>query len=187
MCIRDSPPLPWDATTGFPAKWRPRNERRKSVLHDDTSLPRSGKCSWLNLFEPTRSTTQILVVACHERGEAVTTRCHSSKISGSSTSRGPANIAGRKKTIKMTCVTPVHDCTLDQNGRPYFSSIVRQCKWPSLSWTIVEVQEFCYHGNETSQFYSSQRQSSPVLIQFALRKWSKEAWNRTPSHEAWRK
>ena len=72
-------------------------------------------------------------------------------------------MAGRKKTIKMTCMTPVHDCTLDQNGSPYFSSIVRQCKWPSLSWTIVEVQEFCYHGNETSQFYSSQRQSSPVL------------------------
>ena len=69
----------------------------------------------------------------------------------------------KKKTIKMTCMTPMHDCTLDQNGSPYFSSIVRQCKWPSLSWTIVEVQEFCYHGKETSQFYSSQRQSSPVL------------------------
>ena len=71
---------------------------------------------------------------------------------------------GRKKTKKWTCMTFLcNDCAEEQNGSPYFSSIVRQCKWPSLSWTIVEVQEFCYHGNETSQFYSSQRQSSPVL------------------------
>ena len=82
---QEYPPPPFLGTPPLisPAKWRPRNERRKSVLHDDASLPRSGKCSWLNLFEPTRSTTQILVVACHDRGEAVTARCHGSKISGS--------------------------------------------------------------------------------------------------------
>ena len=45
---------------------------------------------------------------------------------------------GRKKKTKqkrknLACMTPVHDCTLDQNGSPYFPSIARQRKWPSLS------------------------------------------------------
>ena len=47
---------------------------------------------------------------------------------------------------------PVPDCTQEQNGSPQFSSIVRQCKWPSMSRTIVEIQKFCYHGNLTSRF-----------------------------------
>ena len=47
---------------------------------------------------------------------------------------------------------PVHHCTQEQNGSPYFSSIVRQCKWPSSSRKIVEIQKFCYHGNLTSRF-----------------------------------
>ena len=34
-----------DATTGFPAKWRLRNKRRKSMT-DDASLPRSWSCFW---------------------------------------------------------------------------------------------------------------------------------------------
>ena len=46
----------------------------------------------------------------------------------------------------------VHDCTQEQNGNPYFSSIVRQCRWPSLSRKIVETQKVCYHGNLTSHF-----------------------------------
>ena len=131
-------------------------------MHDDASQPRSGKCFLLKLFEPTRSTTQILVVTRHQRGEAVTSRCHGSEISGSQQAV-VLQIWQEKKMIKMTCMTPLHDCTQDQNGSPYFSSIVRQCKWPSLSWKIVEVQEFCFHGNATSHFYTSQRQSSPVL------------------------
>ena len=47
---------------------------------------------------------------------------------------------------------PVHDCTQEQNGSPCFSSIVRQCKWPSFLRKIVEIQKFCYHGNFTSCF-----------------------------------
>ena len=47
---------------------------------------------------------------------------------------------------------PVPDCTQEQNGSPQLSSIVRQCKWPSLSRTIVEIQKFCCHGNLTSRF-----------------------------------
>ena len=31
---------------------------------------------------------------------------------------------------------PVHDYTSEQNGSPYFSSIVPQCKWPSVSKKI---------------------------------------------------
>ena len=30
---------------------------------------------------------------------------------------------------------PPHHCTEEQNGSPYFSSIIRECKWPSLSRT----------------------------------------------------
>ena len=40
---------------------------------------------------------------------------------------------------------PVHDYTQEQNGSPYFSSIVQQWKWPSLSRKIVVIQKFCYH------------------------------------------
>ena len=42
---------------------------------------------------------------------------------------------------------PLHDYTQEQNGSPYFSSIVRLCKWPSLSTKVVEIQKFCYHCN----------------------------------------
>ena len=49
---------------------------------------------------------------------------------------------------------PVHDYTQEQNGSPYFSSIVRQCKWPSLSRKIVVIQKFSYRGNLTSHFSS---------------------------------
>ena len=46
---------------------------------------------------------------------------------------------------------PVHDCA---NGSPCFSSIVRQCQWPSLSRKTVEISKFCYHGHMTSHFSS---------------------------------
>ena len=49
---------------------------------------------------------------------------------------------------------PVQDCTQEQNSSPFFSSIVRQSKWLSLSRKIVEIQKFCYHGNVTSHFFS---------------------------------
>ena len=44
---------------------------------------------------------------------------------------------------------PVHECTQEQNSRPNLSSIVWQCKWPSLSRKIVKIQKFCCHGNVT--------------------------------------
>ena len=47
---------------------------------------------------------------------------------------------------------PVHDCTRDQNGVPYFSSIVRQCKWSSLLREIVEIQKICFNGKVKSHF-----------------------------------
>ena len=49
---------------------------------------------------------------------------------------------------------PVHDCTQKQNGSPYFSSIVQQCKWPFLSRKIIESQKVCNVGNMTSHFSS---------------------------------
>ena len=48
---------------------------------------------------------------------------------------------------------PVHDSTRDQNGSPYFSSIVRQRKWPSLSGKIVEIQKICFNGKVKSHFF----------------------------------
>ena len=46
----------------------------------------------------------------------------------------------------------VHDCTRNQNGVPYFSSIVRQCKLPSLSREIVEIQKMCFNSKVKSHF-----------------------------------
>ena len=33
--------------------------------------------------------------------------------------------------------------TKKQNGSPYFPSVVRQYKWPSLSKKIVKIHKFC--------------------------------------------
>ena len=66
---------------------------------------------------------------------------------------GPANLAGKRKILTCMCF-PMHDCTQEQNGNPYYSSIVRYCKWPSLWKKVVEIQTFCYHDNMTSHFSS---------------------------------
>ena len=44
-------------------------------------------------------------------------------------------MVGKNEKIDMYDF-PVHDCTEEQNGSPYFSSIVPQYKWPSLSKKI---------------------------------------------------
>ena len=64
-------------------------------------------------------------------------RCHGKILSGSQQlNRGPTNMAEKNKTKKNWHVLlSWHDCTEEQNGSPYFSSIVRECKWPSLSRT----------------------------------------------------
>ena len=61
-----------DATTGFPAKWRLRNERRNSILMT-RHYPDLGSASdWLNQIShaarPIRRTTQISVVTRHQYG-----------------------------------------------------------------------------------------------------------------------
>ena len=61
-----------DATTGFPAKWRLRNECRNSILMT-RHYPDLGSASdWLNQIShaarPIRSTTQIWVVTRHQYG-----------------------------------------------------------------------------------------------------------------------
>ena len=38
---------------------------------------------------------------------------------------------------------PMDSMHKKQNGRPYFSSVVRQCKWPSQSRRIVQIHNFC--------------------------------------------
>ena len=61
-----------DATTGFPAKWRLRNEGRNSLLMT-RHYPDLGSASdWLNQIShaarPVRSITQIWVVTRHQYG-----------------------------------------------------------------------------------------------------------------------
>ena len=64
-----------------------------------------------------------------ERRQAVTSSCHGSKISGCQQTN-IANIAeGKTRKEKIdTYDFPVHDCTQEPNGSPYFSFIVHQCK-----------------------------------------------------------
>ena len=42
---------------------------------------------------------------------------------------------------------PVCASTQEQYGGPYFSSIVRRCKWSTLSRKIVDIKKFRYQGN----------------------------------------
>ena len=59
-----------DATTGFPAKWRLRNEGRNPILNDDVPLPTSGYCFWLDdaNLQPLRSTNHNCVLTRHQYG-----------------------------------------------------------------------------------------------------------------------
>ena len=64
-----------DATNGFPAKWRLRNERRNSILmtchYPDRGSASDWSCRVGNLIQPIRSTTQIWVVTRHQYGISV--------------------------------------------------------------------------------------------------------------------
>jgi len=61
-----------DATLGFPAKWRLRNERRNSILmmrhYSDLGSAPDGSCRVGNFLQPMRSTTQIWIVTRHQHG-----------------------------------------------------------------------------------------------------------------------
>ena len=61
-----------DATTGFPTKWRLRNERRNSILmtrhYPDLGSASDWSCRVGNLIQPIRSTTQICVMKRHQYG-----------------------------------------------------------------------------------------------------------------------
>ena len=83
---------------------------------------------------------------CVNNREVVTSRCHGHNISWSQQTV-VLQIWQKKENEKMDRYEfPV----LDSTDSPYFSSTVRQCKWPSVSGNIVEIQKFCYHGNMTS-------------------------------------
>ena len=75
-------------------------------------------------------------------------------ISGSQQPRVVLQIWQEKRKIDMYDF-PELDCTQGKKtvDRLYFSSIVRQCKWPSvLSSTIIVIQKFCYLGNVTPHY-----------------------------------
>ena len=60
-----------------------------------------------------------------------------------------AMVSGSQQTVVLPIImienskkvdmydSPVHDYTQEQNGSPYFSSIIRQYKWPSLSKRLL--------------------------------------------------
>ena len=52
--------------------------------------------------------------------EVVTSCCHGNKISGSQ----QTEVLQKWQKNDMYTIFPVHDCTQEQNGSPYFSSIV---------------------------------------------------------------
>ena len=84
------------------------------------------------------------------RSRYVTLPCyHGNKISGSQQTVVLQMRHWKKPTVGVYDF-PLLDCSQDENGSPFFSSIVRQWKWPCLSRTMVENQKFCYHGNMTS-------------------------------------
>ena len=61
-----------DATTGFPAKWRLRNERRNFILMTRQCPDLGSVSDWLNQIShparPIRSTSQIWLVTRHQYG-----------------------------------------------------------------------------------------------------------------------
>ena len=69
--LRKKPTFP-DATTGFPAKGRLRNERRNSILmtqyKPDLGIASDWSCRGGNLLQPIRCTAQVWVVTRHQYG-----------------------------------------------------------------------------------------------------------------------
>ena len=72
LCSLRKQPTFGDVTTGFPAKWRLRNERRNSILmtrhYSDQGSASDWSCCVGNLIQPIRSTTQIWVMTGHQFG-----------------------------------------------------------------------------------------------------------------------
>ena len=78
-------------------------------------------------------------VDCLQRETVVTQSCHGNIISGTQqTVDGPANMAEKQKTKKMTCMTFLYIIAL------------RNITLAPLS--VVYIQKFCYYGNVTSHF-----------------------------------
>ena len=65
-------PTSLDTTSGFPAKWRQRNERRSSILmtrhYSDLFSTSDWSCREGIFLQPIRSTTQIWIVIRHQYG-----------------------------------------------------------------------------------------------------------------------
>ena len=72
LCSLRKQPTFGEATTGFPAKWRLRNETRNSRKmtrhYTDLGSASDWSCCVGNLIQPIRNTTQIWVVTRHQHG-----------------------------------------------------------------------------------------------------------------------
>ena len=64
-----------NASTSFPAKWRPKNERRNPILmtrhYSDLDRAAEWSCRVGNLIQPIRGTIQTWVVTSHQYGISV--------------------------------------------------------------------------------------------------------------------
>ena len=79
---------------------------------------------------------------------------------------------GPRKIQRNNCIDmygfPVHDYPQKQNGSPFFSSIVRKGKCPSLSSKTFVIQQICYHGNVMSHSVSPRLHAWIPLIKGSL-------------------
>ena len=78
--------------------------------------------------------------------EVVTSRCHGNKT--------------KNQTNDVYTVFPVHDCTQEQNGSPYFFFHLSTMQMA----VSVKIQKFCYHNNLTSHFSSLLRRAALLKI-----------------------
>ena len=74
--------------------------------------------------------------------EVVTSRCHGSEPWSCRYGRKKKKKKKKKEKIYMYDFLVLYGAK-KQNGSPYFSSVVRQYKWPSLSKRIVKIHKFC--------------------------------------------
>ena len=144
-----------DATTGFPTKWRLRNERRNSILmtrhYPDLGSASDWSCRVGNLIQPIRSTTQIWVVTRHQYGISALV---------SQTSFGGETSGSVAKCRLFSQATLVRKCP--QSGKEeqllrgqellFFGTLIvlnyytNGFKLNAVSWNKVNVQIFSESG-----------------------------------------
>ena len=113
-----------DASTGFPAKWRLRNERGDSILITRyfPDLGSVSDWSWRerNLRQPMRSTTQIWVVMRHQYGI-------SALVSQTSIREETSGGVAKCRLFRQASLM-LFKCIKRENSLFFFSRATKSCK-----------------------------------------------------------